>query len=282
MSYTEYLRRKAAAAPVIIDTTPKKVEASLYIANKRMATTSTFFTSARNGVITNVSDPSSTGTSSNLRAPSVTVKANGGRVPDASTFTAYVGGTAIGDKTKAPAGSVRLTANSNAAGSISSCRTILEPARFTGGTFGPNNVPMTASGFSNTNHCIDLGVQEPHIANELGPSLFVDNMRPAVPSSNTCQNGEQAPCKPVIHTHPAITPYPVFPNRPPPTPMGPRLSTDTGRKVGAAIARVPYVEKHHGNDFNVNPRRPARRYQIPPGAPAQLKINDPQAPRTVA
>lgn len=281
MSYTEYLRRKAAAAPVIIDTTPKKVDASFYTSNKRMATTQTFFTSSRVGVVNNVADPSSTGTTGVVKRVEATRKANGGRVPDASSFTAYVGGTAIGDKTLAPAPSVRMIANSKSAGSISGCVTIPEPAPFRGGTFAPNNVPMTASGYSNnTNHCKDLGRVEPHTANELGPSLFVDTMRPAVPPSNTCQNGAQTPCKPVIHTHPAITPYPTFPNRPAPTPMGPQLSTDIGRKVGAAIARKPYVEKHHGNDLNVNPRRIPRKYQIPAGAPAHLKINDPQMPKT--
>lgn len=280
MSYTEYLRRKAAAAPVIIDTTPKKVEASMYIANKRMAAIQTFFTSSRVGVINNVADPSSTGTTGVLKSVQATTKTNGGRVPDASSFASYLGGQAIGREIQAGAPAARLVANSNAAGSISACVPIDEPAPFTGGTFAPNHVPMPASGYSNTKHCKDLGRVEPHIASELGPSLFVDTMRPAKPASNTCQNGAQAPCKPVIHTHPAPTPRPTFPNRPPPTPMGPKLSTDIGRKVGAAIARKPYVENHHGNDFNVNPRLVPTKYQIPLGAPAHLKINDPQAPKT--
>jgi hypothetical protein len=39
---------------------------------------------------------------------------------------------------------------------------------------------------------------------------------------------------------------------------------------------LKYVEKHHGNDGNVNPRRVPTKYQIPAGAPAHLKINDPK------
>ena len=282
MSYTEYLRRKAAAAPVIIDTTPRKVDASFYTSSKRMATTQTFFTSSRVGVVNNTSDPSITGTVVNTQRVQATRKANGGRVPDASSFTAYVGGSAIGRDVLSPQPSVRLLTNSNSAGSISKCVPIDEPKRFTGGEFKANSVPMTASGFiNNTTDCADLGRIEPHLANELGPSLFVDTMRPAAPVPNTaCASGAQVPCKPVIHTHPAVVPYPVFPNRRAPTPMGPVLSTDIGRKVGAAIARKPYVEKHHGNDGNVNPRRLARRYQIPAGAPAHLKINDVNAPKT--
>lgn len=282
MSYTEYLRRKAAASPVIIDTTPKKVDASFYTSSKRMATTQTFFTSSRVGVINNVADPSGTGTTSLQKSVRSTTKANGGRVPDASSFTAYVGGQAIGKDIQSGLPPARLTANSNSAGSISRCVAIPEPAPFRGGSFAPNNVPMNSGSgyFGNTKHCDEEGRPEPHTANELGAPLFVDTMRPAVPSSNTCQNSQQAPCKPVIHTHPTIAPHPTFPNRPAPTPMGPKLSTDIGRKVGAAIARKPYIEKHHGNDGNVNPRRIPRKYQIPAGAPAHLKINDPQMPKT--
>lgn len=282
MSYTEYLRRKAAASPVIIDTTPKKVDASFYTSSKRMATTQTFFTSSRVGVINNVADPSGTGTTSLQKSVRSTTKANGGRVPDASSFTAYVGGQAIGEEIRAGLPPARLTANSNSAGSISACVPLAEPAPFRGGVFAPNNVSMNAgSGYlRNTKHCSEDGRPEPHIANELGPALFVDTMRPAVPGSNTCQNGEQTPCKHIIHTHPVAVPYVGTPNRKAPTPMGPQLSTDIGRKVGAAIARKPYVEKHHGNDGNVNPRRIPRKYQIPYGAPAHLKINDPQMPKT--
>jgi hypothetical protein len=39
---------------------------------------------------------------------------------------------------------------------------------------------------------------------------------------------------------------------------------------------LKYVEKHHGNDGGVNPRRGPIKYQIPAGAPAHLKINDPK------
>lgn len=280
MSYTEYLRRKAAAAPVIIDTTPKKVDASFYTSQQRMAQNRIFYTSSRMGVVNNVSDPSST--PQGPKQPSGNVKANGGRIPDASTFTSYVGGLAIGDEAISGASPARLVANSSTSGSISACRTIPEPAPYIPGTttaYGANTVPQTASSYTNnTKHCTDLGKLEPHIASELGPSLFVDNMRPAIPASNTCVNGEAAPCKPVIHTHPVIAPYPVFPNRPPPTPMGPRLSTDIGRKVGAAIANHKYVERHHGNDVNVNPRRVPTKYK-PSNGPAHLKINDPISSR---
>jgi hypothetical protein len=274
MSYTEYLRRKAAAAPVIIDTTPKKIDASLYTSQQRMASNHIFFTSTRVGAINNVNDPSSTPFSP-VR-PIGNVKASGGSIPDASIFTSYIGGLTVrSDQTSLG----KLIANSNDVGSISQCRTISDPVPYIPGTttsYSSNTVSQTASSFTNnTKHCQDLGRLEPHITNELGPSLFVDDMRPSIPSSNTCANGQPSPCRPVIHTHPAVTSYVSNVNRPPPTPMGPALSTDIGRKVGAAIPKSIYIEKHHGNDSNVNPRRYPIKYQIPAGSPAELRINDP-------
>jgi hypothetical protein len=75
--------------------------------------------------------------------------------------------------------------------------------------------------------------------------------------------------------------YPVVPNRP--SQAGGQYavipasttSPDDARKVGAALRNIPYVEKHHGNDLGVNPKRPFVRYQIPANSPAHLKINDP-------
>ena len=46
-------------------------------------------------------------------------------------------------------------------------------------------------------------------------------------------------------------------------------------KAGAALRKIPYVEKHHGNDLNVNPKQPFVKYQIPANSPAHLRINDP-------
>jgi hypothetical protein len=277
MSYTEYLRRKAAAAPIIIDRTPKKVDASFYTSQQRMSSNRIFFTSTRVGAINNVNDPSST--PFGPRQPSGNVKISGGRIPDASIFTSYMGGIAIGNDSTSAGSPVRLVANSNNAGSISSCSPIAGPSPYIPGittSYSANTVPQTASSFTNnTKHCKDMGMLEPHLNNELGPSLFVDNMRPSVPASNTCANGGAAPCKPVIHTHPVVSSYVSTPNRVPPTPMGPMLSTDIGRKVGAATPRIPYVESHHGNDLNVNPRRVAKKYQIPAGVRAHLRINDP-------
>jgi hypothetical protein len=278
MSYAEYSRRKAAATPIIIDTTPKKVDSSFYTSQKRMEHNRIFHTSTRMGVVNNAGRQ--TTTPYTTVQSSVNVKLNGGSIPDASTFTSYMGGLAIGNRANRGPATTRLVANSNDGGSISRCRPMAEPAPYIPGgsdTYTPNMVPQTASSFTNnTKHCEDLGRTQPHIESELGPSLFVDNMRPGIPASNTCQNGEPAPCKHVIHTHPTIAPHPSIVNRTPPTPMGTQLSTDINRKLGSATPNLKYIEKHHGNP-TVN--RPVYGRYKPSRAPAQLKINDPISSR---
>jgi len=284
MSYTEYLRRKAAAAPVIIDSSPRKVDASHYTTMARMKANATFFTSSRVGVINNVQDPSKTGTHAVSKQVISYTKQAGGRVPDSSTYTSFVGGNAIREDIKAdhnPAGG-RFLLNSNDPTSLSACVPIAGPTPFTGGVFAPNNVPMTGSGFlNNTKHCQELGRVEPHTANELGPSLFVDTMRPAKPPSNTCVNGAAAPCKPVIHTHPGDKPHNQYQARPQRATIGPEVSKEMPYKAGGPVpSKHPkYVERKHGNDLSVLRRAYPRRYQIPAGAPAHLKINDPQVPK---
>ena len=127
MSYTEYLRRKAASSPKIVDTTVR-TDASTITMRRRLAANNLFAIGSREGVINNVSDPSNTGTASNLKAPQGVVKVSGGRVPDASLFTSYVGGQAL-DKDGGPFfKSQRYVLNSNTAGSLSGCATVDEPA----------------------------------------------------------------------------------------------------------------------------------------------------------
>jgi hypothetical protein len=88
MSYAEFLRRKAAAAPKIIDTTVRS-DASTITMRRRLQANQEFFTSTRQGVINNVSDPSNTGTSTNNNRPSAVTKSAGGRIPDASMFHCF-------------------------------------------------------------------------------------------------------------------------------------------------------------------------------------------------
>jgi hypothetical protein len=54
-------------------------------------------------------------------------------------------------------------------------------------------------------------------------------------------------------------------------------SEDHKYKVGGLVPskHLKYIEKHHGNDMNVNPRRVPTDFIPPANAPKHLKINDP-------
>jgi hypothetical protein len=279
MSYTEFLRRKAAAAPVVIDTTVRS-DASTITMRRRLQANREFFISSRQGVINNVSDPSGTGTSSNLKAPSVTTKESGGRIPDASTYTAFVGGDAINADGGVFQTARRLVANSNTTGSISACVAIPEPVPYTGtGAYTANMVPQNASNRTNTLENCRQPSTEPHIQSELGGPVFVDDTITLKHLTSCCVNNNDI--AQAIHIHPSNVPHNNYQARPLKgnggIPMFDRTPPGTGRKVGSYNFnrnRHLYVEKHHGND-NIDRRRVPIKYQIPRGAPAQLKINDP-------
>jgi len=270
MSYTEFLRRKAAAAPKILDTTVR-TDASTITMRRRLQANREFFTSTRQGVINNVSDPSGTGTTSLLKSATVTTKANGGRIPDASMFTAFMGGDAISSDGGMFQTPQRYVTNSNGNGSISACVAIPDPT--------PSTVPKNASQITlQKQNCIQPST-EPHIQNELGAPLFVDDTIRLKHLTSCCVGGNDI--AQAIHTHPADVPHNDYQARPLKgrggIPVFTVASPDDARKVGDRNPRnVPYVEKHHGNDLNVNPRRVPIKYQIPAGSPAHLKINDPR------
>lgn len=267
MSYTEYLRRKAATSQTIIDYQPKKVDASQFIAQQRLAASTVFNLTSRKGVINNVSDPSGTATTSNLKAPTATTKVSGGRVPDASSFTAYVGGNAIDEDLIGGARTTKYVLPANLPASLCTDAFLNGPA-----------APKSAGDWVRLQaECCG----EAHNQNELGPALFVDNTIRLKNLVGCCDNEiNQA-----IHTHPADVPHNVdYQARPAKSkiPVFTVASPGDARKVGNYDYKdhQKYVEKHHGNDLNVNPRQLIKKYQIPANTPAHLRINDPtQVPK---
>jgi hypothetical protein len=196
-------------------------------------------------------------------------------------FTAFVGGAAINNDGGVFQTARRLVANSNTAGSISNCVAIPEPVPYTGtGAYTANMVPQNASNRTNTlESCIQPST-EPHIQNELGRPLFVDDTITLKHLTSCCVNNNDI--AQAIHTHPANVPHNDYQARPLKgnggIPIFTVSSPDDARKVGNynfPRDHHKYVEKHHGNDLNVNPRRVPTKYQIPKGAPAHLKINEP-------
>jgi hypothetical protein len=240
MSYTEYLRRKAAGSPVVIDRRTN-TDASMYTMRQRHLASSIFFTSNRVGAINNTFD-----VSTNPQKAVRSYVKDTGRVPDASTFTSYSATWQL------PLVEGKVTLNP-------CCVPTLGPA------------PKSASDFTReaANCCV-----EPHIANELGPALFVDNTIRLKHLVGCCENEISK----AIHTHPEPTPFASWSARPEKgaggIPVFTVSSPDDARKVGDFNPRkIPYVEKHHGNDLKVNPRRPITQFVPNTGIP-HLKIND--------
>lgn len=133
MSYTEYLRRKAVAAPVVVDTR-LKLDASSYTSRVRLAASSDFSTDGQKyGSITNVSDPDSGGNAGQtIHAVASYKKGSGGRVPDASTHTAFRGSQALAKQALVPK-PVRYVLNSNDVGSLSGCLPVPTPMPYVRG-----------------------------------------------------------------------------------------------------------------------------------------------------
>lgn len=241
MSYTEYLRRKAAGSPVVIDRRTN-TDASMHTMRQRHIASSVFFTSDRIGAINNTVDVNT----SPQKAVRSYTKATG-RVPDASSFTSHSAAWQL------PLVEGKITLDP-------CCVPVLGPA------------PKSASDFTrdSINCCT-----EPHTASELGPALFVDNTIRLKHVVGCCENEITK----ANHTHPAPTPYASWSARPEKgaggIPVYSVASPSDARKVGDFTPRkIPYVEKHHGNDLNVNPRRQIHPFVPTTGIP-HLKINDP-------
>ena len=259
MSYTEYLRRKAAAEPVILNT-KKPTDASMYTLKQRLSA-SVVFRPDGSSVGTTIETNDRSG---NAHRPMSYIKKTG-RPVDASSYTAFLGSQGIRDDAAYDRG--RILTNSNDSGSVSACVPIPAPV-----------APKQASQF--TRELIDChtGRGDP-ISNQ----VFVDDtirLSAGVPTMVS----EPTTCCPdrAIHDTKEKKAFPQTPNRPSQAGgqyavIGPNItSPDDARKVGGPVASFypPYVEKHHGNDLNVNPKRPFVKYK-PGGLPAHLKINDP-------
>jgi len=290
MSYTEYLNRKKANAPVILDTRPK-MDASTYTRHTRVVAAGNVRMPTKK-VIGNINEMrmSSTRDNNSVKAGVQVTAATGvgGRVPDGSTFSDYVAGVAVDKdyKNGPPIGKVLM--NSNDATSIKKCApAIAEPT--------PATVAKTGSQVTRDKHeCFDKAPEphnDPRVPGVM-PPLFVDHTisvngvfgigmgKAGAPKTSAGANIPQNQCPRVHHTHPDPRPRAGWSARPTKGAGGlfnPVVaSQDHPYKAGAAIANHKYVERHHGNDLGVNPRRVPTPFHIPANAPAHLKINDPK------
>lgn len=262
MSYTEFLRSKKADRAKIINTKP--VRTASEITNARRLAASTVFAlnnESVKGSITTPIDFSQGG----LHAARSYYKegGTGRRVGSASEFTAFSGSQAIGGLVQAGLPPTRLLQRSNFI--------LVSPP-----------VAQGVSDYLRRDQGCKASLGQQHELTEVTPPKFVDN---------TIRNTGSPACvtRPAIHEIKAKNAFAYIPNRPSQAEgqyalkgdlePGKELGAVGGNphyKAGAALKNIPYVEKHHGNDLGVNPKRPFVKFHIPKGAtPVHLKINKP-------
>ena len=257
MSYTEYLRTKLAAEKKFV-AVQKPTDASMYITKKRMEATQVFYQDGTSvGTLTKQTDRPV------YNNASVSHKKATGRVPDASTYTAYKGHRGIdkdlpyraGGKKELPCvnpllcpptpGDWTYPSASNSAKAKVSCPAEsgapISDVKFVDNTIGLSamNPHMVGDG------CCDHKIEDPNHTHSSGIQVAVDNQPYAVG-------------KPFFMANP-------------PLPEGPNVSD---HKVGGYLGpRSRYVENKHGyvKPSAPTPTAPGGQGQEPP----HLKINKP-------
>lgn len=264
MSYTEYLRRKDAASTKVVSTR-KPTDASMYITKVRMAAAQDFAASGSRVGVVNSGDYS-TMSPSHQSLPYQ--KVSGGRTPDASSFTTYRGGQAIGGEVLTGPQAPQLT--------LTPCYTIT-----------PTVPSQNASDFVRKTQGCKVALGQPHNLATLSAPVFVDN---------TIRNlGDPALCTVPVPNHinaKALLSTNLHPARPsvgggqyadkgdlaPGKDVG-ALGGNPHYKPGAALRRPQNFQifKKDGNVGTTTFKKAPTKYQIPANTPAHLRINDPIA-----
>ena len=243
MSSSQYLKNKLASMPKVLNT--MKPQDASDITNKRRLAASRFFpiTGADKGTLREASDLST----SNGK-PAISTQKSTGRPKDSSDFTAYKGAVGI-NKDLAYLRGRLVDCNSR----------ILDenvPQTFTTGERTAMTVANSGSDFVRQKlQCAQE--RTPHTQGQVGPAVFVDDTIriPTVDPTKWCPSNANHEIKanvPFERTTHGPTKF---------TAIGYQEGNDPPYKAGSLIARPKYIEKHHGNDLNVNPQRPFVRYQ---------------------
>ena len=249
MSSSEYMRIKAAARTVVLNT-KKPTDSSMYTMKQRQMASRVFSkTGSYAGTTLTANDRSG-----NTHKP-MTFTKNTGRPADASSYTSFKGGVAIGNDAAYYTGRITQVCNSG-----SNCVPAVSRAQMNGSDWIRNKLA-----------CEPL---KPHTAagdKPAGP-VFVDDTI----SLNGYQAVNPTPC-PANHKIKAAVPFLGTPNRPTYTINRQFIGASNSHpyKAGAATPNIPYVEKHHGNDRYVNRRPIPTAARLNASGPPHLAINTP-------
>jgi hypothetical protein len=259
MSYTEYLRRKEAAAPKIVNTV-KPTDSSMHTQKvKQMASSVLYQREGQfKGSMLQTNDRS--GNQHALVVHDSPMGKNG----DAAAFLQYLGSQAIRNDAAASRGKITLNADADCFGCVP--------------TLGP--APLSGSDWIRREQgIVQSCVPTPHTqaGDKVDGPKFVDNTIRlssgwAYTTTNRCCGNPVANHS--IKDVPPIPDYEASRNGVKTSVLPHQNGGDLPYKAGAALRKIPYVEKHHGNDLNVNPKRPFKKYQG--GLARILKLNDPR------
>ena len=180
--------------------------------------------------------------------PTISTQKQTGQPKDSSDFTAYRGAVGI-DKDLAYQRGQLVDCNSR----------ILDenvPQPFLSGQRTALTVANSGSDFVRQKLACAQQIV-PHTEGKIGPAVFVDDTIRIPNVDPTC-----CPLK-ANHEIKDVSPFERTTQGPSKfTTINAALSTEPPRKIGSLIPRSKYIEKHHGNDLNVNPKRPFIRYQV--------------------
>jgi hypothetical protein len=255
MSASEYLRRKAAKTMYIINTV-KSTDSSMQTLKIKHGAAQVF---ALGGNFKGTTLESGDLQTSGGKTVKSYVK-NTGRPADSSSFTSYRGSQAIGDNKAAARGKLRSE------GCLDSTE-FPEPQTYAG--FGKRIANTVSTNSSTRTHAVATCNETLPDAHNNGDKVvdkpqFVDNTISLNGYNQlVCLTSSQnVPA--ANHSLKAVTPLNIHPSivgakRSVPIPLGP--NNVPSYKAGAAIANIRYVERHHGNDSNVNPKQIPKRFQ---------------------
>jgi hypothetical protein len=247
MSSSQYLRNKMASMPKVLNTL-KPLDSSDITTKKRLSSSRFFPINGQDkGTLREASDLET----SKGKAP-ISTKKQTGQPRDSSDFTAYRGAVGIDKDLAYQRG--RLLANSSSLGSISNC---VAMAR----------VIPTKDASTITRERLFCHQTKPpaHTTGQVGPPVFVDDTIriPPVDPTKWCPSDPTKWCPSnANHSVKANVPFERTTHGPTKfSALGYQEGNDPPYKIGSLIPRPKYIEKHHGNDLLVNPKRLFVRYQ---------------------
>lgn len=286
MSYAEYLRGKAAAAPVVLNTR-KPTDSSMHTTKVRQM--ASVIIPIGGDFIGSMMASNDRPYYDNHAAGSFSK--NIGKPGDSSAFTSFRGGNAVRECDTNP----KPTYVTILGCSSGSCRPTNPSSYYGAGNTSvgrirsSTTVPSDGSDYMRQKlACLAATIPIPHALGKPAGPVFVDNtvtLSGYNKGTNVLSVSGTSCATTCLTANHSVKQYnkfePIYNPNPPSQAngqlavLGVPNATDTRGiyKAGAALRNIPHVPAHHGNDLNVNPDQAFVKYQG--NGPAVLKINTP-------